>query len=148
MSRTRDHRAGPARRHSQPVCSRSALRDRLIGPAQLTAPNRTLDTDNLLQLVFNKPEAEAADAHATGELRSLAGLAEGEGGILEQLDLPEDAAQRLMALGFVPGCRVQAGRSAPGGDPRVYRVDGAEIALRAETAARLKVRCSEHGSCP
>jgi ferrous iron transport protein A len=99
----------------------------------------------LLQLVFNKPENETLDTHAPGEIRSLDQLAEGEEGVLEQLDLPEDAAQRLMALGFVPGCCVQAGRSVPGGDPRVYRVDGAEIALRAETAARLRVRSSSRG---
>jgi Fe2+ transport system protein FeoA len=32
---------------------------------------------------------------------------------------------------------VEAARSAPGGDPRVFRVDGSEIALRADTASRL-----------
>jgi Fe2+ transport system protein FeoA len=30
--------------------------------------------------------------------------------------------------------------AAPGGDPRVFRVDGSEIALRRETAARLHLR--------
>lgn len=66
-------------------------------------------------------------------------LAEGESGILAELELPEEAACRLMFLGFVPGSRIEVVRAAPGGDPRVYRVDGAEIALRAETAARLKL---------
>ena len=42
-----------------------------------------------------------------------------------------------MELGFLPGSQVVCGRSAPGGDPRVYRVDGAEIALRRETASSL-----------
>ena len=40
----------------------------------------------------------------------------------------------------IPGARVTAGLSAPGGDPRVFQVDGSEIALRRETARRLKVR--------
>jgi Fe2+ transport system protein A len=42
-----------------------------------------------------------------------------------------------MELGFLPGSIVTAARSAPGGDPRVFRVDGSEIALRKETAANL-----------
>jgi ferrous iron transport protein A len=45
-----------------------------------------------------------------------------------------------MELGFLPGVRITAGHSAPGGDPRVFQVDGSEIALRRETARRLKVR--------
>jgi ferrous iron transport protein A len=72
--------------------------------------------------------------------RSLLELRRGEQGILEHLDLPDDIARRLMELGFVPGSPVVAAHSAPGGDPRVFRVDGSEIALRRETAARLVVR--------
>ena len=34
---------------------------------------------------------------------------------------------------------VLAAFSAPGGDPRVFRVDGAEIALRRETALRIHI---------
>jgi len=45
-----------------------------------------------------------------------------------------------MELGFLPGARIAAAHSAPGGDPRVYRVDGSEFALRRETAAQLKLR--------
>ena len=73
---------------------------------------------------------------------TLGDLREGEHGILERLDLPEDMARRLMELGFLPGTHITAGRSAPGGDPRVFRVDGSEIALRHETAARLKLRAN------
>jgi len=47
-----------------------------------------------------------------------------------------------MELGFLPGARVRAVRSAPGGDPRVFHVDGAEVALRRETASRLILRTS------
>jgi Fe2+ transport system protein FeoA len=42
-----------------------------------------------------------------------------------------------MELGFLPGARVRAVRAAPGGDPRVFHVDGAEVALRRETARLL-----------
>jgi Fe2+ transport system protein FeoA len=44
-----------------------------------------------------------------------------------------------MELGFLPGGPVLAAFSAPGGDPRVFRVEGAEIALRRETALRIHI---------
>jgi ferrous iron transport protein A len=69
--------------------------------------------------------------------KNLTELKPGEEGVLEKLDLPEDDAQRLMEMGFVPGHAVTRGLSAPGGDPRVFRVDGSEVALRRETARRL-----------
>lgn len=72
--------------------------------------------------------------------RTLLELQPGEDGILDRLDLPDDVARRLMELGFLPGHVVGVGRSAPGGDPRVFRVDGSEVALRLETAARLHLR--------
>jgi len=76
----------------------------------------------------------------TAIAENLSDLALGEEAVVEALDLPESSAQRLQELGFIPGGRVVAARSAPGGDPRVYRVDGAEVALRRETASRVKVR--------
>ncbi len=72
--------------------------------------------------------------------RRLAELKAGETGVLESLELPDDVARRLMELGFLPGHQVTPSHSAPGGDPRVFRVDGSEIALRRDTAARLWVR--------
>lgn len=70
---------------------------------------------------------------------SLAELATGQEGTLELIDLPEDLASRLMELGFLPGSVVRVEKVAPGGDPKVFRVDGAEIALRRETARFLRV---------
>lgn len=75
--------------------------------------------------------------------RTLADLAPGEEGTVESLDLAQPDARRLMELGFVPGARVVAGRAAPGGDPRVFRVDGSEFALRKATAARVRLRAEE-----
>jgi ferrous iron transport protein A len=72
--------------------------------------------------------------------KTLLDLEHGEDGILDRLDLPDDVSRRLMELGFLPGHTVTSGHSAPGGDPRVFRVDGSEIALRLETAARLYLR--------
>lgn len=76
---------------------------------------------------------------------SLADLRPGQGAILDSIELPESLALRLMELGFLPGCRVEAAHRAPGGDPRVYRVDGSEVALRRETAVGLRVRADEPG---
>ena len=75
-----------------------------------------------------------------GPQQTLAELRTGQRCILDRLDLPEDLARRLMELGFLPGNEIVLGRRAPGGGPRVYRVDGSEVALRRETAARLYVR--------
>ena len=71
---------------------------------------------------------------------TLADLPAGQRCILDRLDVPEDIARRLMELGFLPGHEVVPGRRAPGGGPRVFRVDGSEVALREETAARLYIR--------
>jgi len=80
------------------------------------------------------PRAHAAAARHLSELR------EGEHGTLDRIELPESDAVRIMEMGFIPGACITAGRSAPGGDPRVYRVDGSEVALRRETAFYLRLR--------
>jgi len=88
-----------------------------------------------VQLSFTnsrRPEKRAA--------ARLVDLREGEHGVVDSLDLPEDMARRLMELGFLPGSRITAARSAPGGDPRVFRVDGSEVALRRETATHIRLR--------
>jgi ferrous iron transport protein A len=92
-----------------------------------------------MQLSGNKVRARRR--HRGGRhAPSLVELRAGEQGVIECLDLPDDISRRLMELGFLPGSLVVAAHSAPGGDPRVFRVDGAEIALRRETAARLILR--------
>jgi ferrous iron transport protein A len=97
----------------------------------------------MLQLSFKKRGNSSASAPTT-----LDKLKPGERGILERLDLPESVARRLMELGFLPGHVVIPGKSAPGGEPRVYRVDGSEVALRRETAARLILRPANLGKQP
>lgn len=92
----------------------------------------------MLQLNVNK-DSNAARNGASSP-KTLAQLRRGEPGTLDKLDLPEDVARRLMELGFLPGQTVIPAHSAPGGEPRVYRVDGSEIALRRETASRLILR--------
>jgi len=76
--------------------------------------------------------------------RRLTDLRKGESGIVDHIELPEEDARRLMELGFTPGYQVTRGLAAPGGDPRVYQVDGSEIALRRETATHIRVREAAH----
>jgi|ERR1700685_221946 Fe2+ transport system protein FeoA len=94
----------------------------------------------MLQMSVN---SGAGTAPPSPIARTLAQLPEGEAGVLDRLDLPDDIARRLMELGFLPGHIIVPARSAPGGEPRVYRVDGSEVALRRETASRLILRPSK-----
>ncbi len=105
------------KKHNPPI-------DRNFGPAH---------TEIKMQLSGNKIQPEAIFA-------TLVDLRQGDAAILDRIDLPGDDARRLMEMGFLPGTRVTAGLSAPGGDPRVFQVDGSEIALRRETARRLTVK--------
>jgi ferrous iron transport protein A len=71
---------------------------------------------------------------------TLCDLALGERGILEDFDMPQSIAEHLMNLGFVPGLEVLVARSGPGGNPRVYRVDGTDVALRRDLSRCIAVR--------
>lgn len=71
---------------------------------------------------------------------TLADLPRGQRCVIDRLDLPEDVARRLMELGFLPGNEVVPGRRAPGGGPRVFGVDGSEVALRDDTASKMYIR--------
>lgn len=95
----------------------------------------------MLQMSVNNAHGAASKPPIA---RTLAQLPEGEAGVIDRLELPDDIARRLMELGFLPGHSIVPGRSAPGGEPRVYRVDGSEVALRRETASRLILRPSNH----
>ena len=107
-------------------------------PAPLDKDFGPAHTEIKMQLSVN---CDLADAPPT----SLVDLRRGDAAILDGIDLPVEDARRLMELGFVPGMQIIAGRSAPGGDPQVFQVDGSEIALRRETARRLTVRVGKTG---
>src|SRR5215472_15555586 len=91
-------------------------------------------TESVLQLSSNNKQAAPA--------ATLVDLGRGDAAILDRIELPGEDARRLMELGFLPGARITAGLSAPGGDPKVFQVDGSEVALRGETARRMKIRRS------
>lgn len=76
----------------------------------------------------------------------LADLLPGEAAVLEAIELPEPDARRLMELGFLPGSLVTAARRSPFGDPRLFQVDGSQIAIRRETAQHLLLRPRTNGA--
>jgi Fe2+ transport system protein FeoA len=88
-------------------------------------------------MVFNFMKVKVA---AKNLKHTLCDLAVGESGILENFDMPHNTAEHLMNLGFVPGLEVLVARSGPGGNPRVYRVDGTEVALRRDLSRCIGVR--------
>jgi len=69
----------------------------------------------------------------------LSELREGDRAVLTEIDLPHHTAEHLMCLGFIPGVEVTVGKSGPGGDPRVYNVDGSNVALRSDVSANVCV---------
>jgi ferrous iron transport protein A len=108
-------------------------------------PRDQIHTIAMLQVSSNNEQAAEPAGEVLNEVM-LADLGRGDAGVLDRIDLPGEDARRLMELGFLPGARITAGLSAPGGDPRVFQVDGSEVALRRETARRLRVRLSPAGT--
>jgi ferrous iron transport protein A len=118
----------PLRRGLKPLAGKKRKSARAGIDKRKAAP----DTKSVLQLSGNKGPS--------GQSATLFDLRRGEAGVVDWIDLPTDDSRRLMELGFLPGVKVTAGLSAPGGDPKVFQVDGAEVALRGETARRMKIR--------
>jgi len=74
------------------------------------------------------------------QVMALSEVEVGESAVVDSLELPHDVLDHLMHLGFLPDATIDVLRRAPAGDPTVYRVEGAEIALRRETARHIHVR--------
>jgi len=69
----------------------------------------------------------------------LADLEPGQAGVINEIALPKETQQLLLRFGLAPGVEIKVSRRAPFGDPTAYLIDGAEIALRAETARHIFV---------
>jgi len=74
---------------------------------------------------------------------TLADLNEGQEGVLDRIEMPDDEAQRLKELGFLPGATIRAARRAPFGGPKIFQVDGSVVALRPGTARRMILRADD-----
>ena len=55
-------------------------------------------------------------------------------------------AQRLMAMGFLPGASVKVVQVAPFGDPITVELEGWRVSLRRAEAETLRVRAEGEGS--
>jgi len=69
----------------------------------------------------------------------LSDLRPGERARVRDLRLPRSIADHLFRLGLLPGAEVTLSGSGPGGDPKVFRVDGCDVALRRETARHILI---------
>jgi len=88
----------------------------------------------IFNFIFGRKQRRQRDAGA------LADLEVGERAIVGHMELAPTLADHLMNLGLVPGMEVTVARSCPGGDPRVYRVEGTEIAMRRDLSSRIRVQ--------
>ena len=80
------------------------------------------------------------------EVTALSNAKVGSAGVVERIDLPEEVSHHLAHLGFLPGTHVEVLRRAPAGDPTVYRIDGVEVGLRAETARHIFLKLAAPGA--
>jgi ferrous iron transport protein A len=90
----------------------------------------------ILKMIFNFAFSESPMPPRSVR---LADLNEGDHAVLAEIDLPTHTTEHLMCLGFIPGVEVTVGKSGPGGDPRVYNVDGSNVALRSDVSANVTV---------
>ncbi|MYC67476.1 MAG: ferrous iron transport protein A [Acidobacteriia bacterium] len=82
------------------------------------------------------------------ESDSLDRLSPGLTAVIAALDFEEADRVRLMELGFIPGSSVSCQRVVPLGDLAIFQVEGTQIALRKETAARITLQPSSAGRNP
>jgi Fe2+ transport system protein FeoA len=87
----------------------------------------------IFNFIFGRRLQKASHSGALSDLRV------GDRAIVRELELDHPIAEHLMNLGFVPGLEVSVERSGPGGDPRVYRVEGTEVAIRRELSRHIHV---------
>ncbi len=85
-----------------------------------------------------REHAVVSSSGMNGVASTLADLPAGS--VARIIDVCDDAqpatARRLVDLGFAPGAQVSVVRKAPLADPVIFRVAGAELALR-----RCQARC-------
>jgi Fe2+ transport system protein FeoA len=87
-----------------------------------------------LKMIFNFIKRSRNHSPAT-----LADLRVGERAVLGEFELEPGTAEHLMNLGLIPGLEVTVAHSGPGGNPRIYRVEGTELALRGELSRCITI---------
>ncbi len=72
-------------------------------------------------------------------MRRLCDVTAGNYAVIRDLAATELLRERMLALGLTKGARVEVIRKGPSGDPTVYDIRGAMIALRREEASLVAV---------
>ncbi len=95
-----------------------------------------------MSLLSMKRRQRGAAAVSESATTTLADLSAGSSAwVVEVCDEAQPAtARRLVDLGFAPGAQVSVVRRAPLADPVIFRVAGAELALRRCQARCIQVR--------
>ena len=58
---------------------------------------------------------------------------------VEELSSTDIVRERMLALGLTRGAKIEVIRKGPSGDPTIYNIRGAMIALRKEEASLVNV---------
>ena len=78
--------------------------------------------------------------HETGQkIISLENLSPGKSAYIKGIRSNGIMRRRLLDLGFVPGAKIQALLTSPAGDPTMYRIRDANIALRSIDAEEVEI---------
>ncbi|UTH72552.1 FeoA family protein [Chromobacterium sp. IIBBL 290-4] len=71
---------------------------------------------------------------------SLDRFPSGAAGVVDRLELADEAFRRVAAFGLVPGCRFHLRRAAPWGGPLLLEVGATRFLLRRSLARHIQVR--------
>jgi ferrous iron transport protein A len=119
-------------------CTSNVRLSQVLVTSVAAAGKERVKIDLELKMIFNFIFGRRKRDESQGS--ALADLNVGDRAILGNLELAPAVADHLMNLGFVPGLEVTVLSSGPGGDPRVYRVDGIEVAMRRDVSSHIHVQ--------
>lgn len=113
--------------------------------SKIPPPSRAAKRAGQRRSASGSAEASNSRANVTDSIREtqllpLCDLPQGVHAIIHEIHLAASAAEQVMLFGFMKGVEVAAGQCGPGGDPRVYRLDGTEVAIRRATSRHIMVR--------
>ena len=112
-------------------------------PAKRAVQRRSPEDVDSTPAQLSGPQTNSADSSGEVHLLPLCDLPQGVRAIIHEIRLAASAAEQVMLFGFMTGVEIVSGQCGPGGDPRVYRLDGTEVAIRRATARHILVRIPE-----
>lgn len=74
-------------------------------------------------------------------------LSVGDNAFIEKLTSQNALRERMLALGLTKGTKIEAIRRGPAGDPTIYNIRGAMIALRKEESSLIHIVKTKEGLC-